>query len=89
MTTKAQTTENDQKIDPVSNELLLTVGRKLFEFTSEAQWANKARSWYGNCGVHLSRIVTIDAKGRIVVTGREFARATKDDSYPVSVYEID
>jgi hypothetical protein len=64
----------------------LNVGAKLFEFSSEAQWVGKGKSWYANCGTRDH--VTIDARGRICTRGEHFHRAELDGTYPLSVYAI-
>lgn len=69
---------------------VLTVALKgeLFSFHSETHWANKAKSWYATCGVPPHRILTLDGMGRVCVSGKEFMRATAENTYPVTAYEI-
>jgi len=62
--------------------------RELFKFSSYVQWTNKGRSWYANSGVRTYRTMALDAKGRVVLSGREFLRAEAEDSYPVTVYQV-
>ena len=66
----------------------LQVKREMFRFESEIRWVNKAQSWFKNCGVPRHRYICTDAKGRVCVSGREFMRATAEDTYPIVVYEI-
>lgn len=70
------------------NRVAVQLGEKLFEFSSKQDWINKGpRIWR----VHQAtdgRAISIDAKGRICQCGEQFARAEKDDAYPVSVYRV-
>lgn len=42
------------------NHLTIAVGELLFAFATYEQWVNKNQSWYANCGVHRSRLITVD-----------------------------
>lgn len=70
------------------NAVTVQLGEKLFEFASKQDWINKGpRIWR----VHQAtdgRAISIDAKGRICQCGAEFARAERDNAYPVSVYRV-
>jgi len=68
-----------------TREVLL--GPELFAFESKRHWVNKGRSWYAPYRPHEH--VTLDALGRVVASGAEFARAERDTAYPVRVYLID
>ena len=73
--------------EPTSG-VLFSFEKELFRFESEAQWVNKAKTWFASCGVPKHRYVAVDAAGRVCTSGREFMRATKEDTYPITVYEI-
>lgn len=62
--------------------------RKMFSFNSERHWINKAKSLFASCGVPKSRYICLDVEGRVCVSGAEFNRATKEGTYPITVYEI-
>ena len=68
--------------------LTLSIKRELFSFESEKHWINKAQSLFAACGVPRHRYICLDAAGRVCVSGAEFMRATKEDTYPITVYEI-
>lgn len=70
------------------NQISVNLGEVLFAFESQARWVNKAKSWYATCGVPTHRTLALDAKGRVCVSGREFMRATTEETYPIVVYEI-
>ena len=70
-------------------KITVKLKREMFAFSSKTHWANKSASWFENCGIPKSRYVAIDAAGRICVSGKEFIRAEKENTYPVTVYEID
>ncbi len=72
----------------VEVDAIVSLSRKMFEFKNELQWVNKARGWFESCGVPGHRHICLDAKGRVCVSGAEFMRATAEDTYPISVYEI-
>lgn len=73
--------------------LQIEVGRELFRFNSSTDWVHFGRERYADAavahGILLARMVAIDAKGRICVSGLEFDRAQRDGAYPVVVYAID
>jgi hypothetical protein len=70
------------------NVVPVMLGEKLFEFTSKQDWVNKGPRIWRVYQATDGRAISIDAKGRIVQTGAEFARAEKDGAYPVSVYRV-
>jgi hypothetical protein len=72
----------------MSEEITIKVKRELFSFHSEQDWINKAQSRYANCGVPNGYYVTIDAFGRVMHRGQCFKAATKQNAYPVTVYEL-
>lgn len=77
-----------QPPDPPSkeanNQLFITVGPLLFEFTSFQEWVNKAQGWFERLGG--LRTVCVDAYGRVCVSGKEFQRAEDEKAFPVRVY---
>ena len=75
-------------VNAINSRLTLTTKRELFSFESEKHWINKAQSLFAACGVPRSRYICLDAAGRVCVSGAEFMRATREGTYPVTVYEI-
>ena len=72
-----------------SNALLgIKVKRKLFSFSSQQDWVNKAQSWYANCGVRKGHYITVDAAGHVMHMGKCFMEAERQSLYPVTVYEL-
>jgi len=67
----------------------LWVGPELFHFSSFDQWVNKAKSWFANCGFRKWEWICLDAAGRICTSGKDFARASDENTYPITVYLID
>ena len=67
------------------NQTLVTLGRELFRFESEDHWIEDGRVFYETAGLPSRRTVAIDAKGRICISGAEFARATREGAYPIVV----
>lgn len=65
------------------------LGEPLFSFHSREHWENKGRELYATCGFTNHDIITLDAIGRVVVSGREFTRAKDEGTYPITVYPID
>ena len=63
------------------------------EFTSFAQWVNKARSWLGGVSEsgrrHAGRFagLCVDQRDRVCDIGKDFMRARDDGSFPVRAYE--
>lgn len=72
----------------MNNNIPITVGELLFQFSSFAQWVGKASSWFRNSGVTSERTICVDIKGRVCRTGKEFMRARDDGSFPIRVYAI-
>ena len=70
-------------------ELQVKIRRKLFSFSCEQDWVNRARGAYANCGVQKGFYIAIDARGHVMRMGRCFMQATKISSYPVTVYELE
>lgn len=69
-------------------EVTVKFKRELFSFSSQQEWVNKAKSWYANCGVRAPNYIAIDAAGRVCTKGAEFMRATQENTYPITVYEL-
>ena len=70
------------------NTVTVTLGEKLFEFSSKLDWINKGPRIWRTHQATEGRAISIDAKGRICQCGAEFMRAEKDNAYPVSVYRV-
>ena len=63
------------------------LGEKLFEFSSQQDWINRAQRAWNRLGLRADKdTVVIDTKGRICRIGRDFMIADDDSSYPISVY---
>jgi hypothetical protein len=70
----------------MSNQITITVGDELFSFENFDQWVNKAQRWFRSKRVHSDDTICVDAKGRIVTSGKEFIRARDESAFPVKVY---
>ena len=68
--------------------LSVQVKRELFRFHSQQEWVNKAQRWYANCGVRAGHYITVDANGHVMHMGKCFREATRQEAYPVTVYEL-
>lgn len=73
---------------PEDQRLRIKVKRELFSFRSQQEWVNKAKSWYANCGVRQGHYITVDANGHVMHMGKCFMEATRQNAYPVTVYEL-
>lgn len=61
----------------------------MFSFESEQHWINKARSWYGSIPRYRREdFLAVDVAGRVCTCGAHFMRATRENSYPVTVYRV-
>jgi hypothetical protein len=65
----------------------LTLGPELFSFDTKQHWVNKGRSWF--LPYRREETICIDARGRVVRCGGDFARAERDGAYPVTAYLVD
>lgn len=72
----------------MTQQLTITVGELLFEFSSHARWVAKAQSWFRHSGVPYCKTICVDAKGRICPTGKEFMRADAEGAFPIKVYSV-
>jgi hypothetical protein len=66
----------------------IRIKRELFSFSGEQDWINKAQSRYANCGVRKGMYITVDSHGNVMHMGKCFMTATKNNAYPVTVYEL-
>lgn len=83
------TTEVLESIDEILQSTVhksVQIGDELFRFDSFTQWVNKAQRWFRTCGER--KHICIDARGRICLSGLEFARARDESSFPIVVYRI-
>lgn len=65
----------------------IDLGDKLFEFTSQQDWINRAQRAWKQIGLSADyHTICVDATGRICRIGRDFRIASEDDAYPISVY---
>ena len=69
-------------------KLTVNLGDEMFRFSSEQEWINKAQSWFARCEVPKRHYIAIDAAGRVCIKGAEFMRATREDTYPITVYRL-
>lgn len=72
----------------------LALGPVAFEFSSFAQWVNRAQSWFHNLAATnrnaaMKRYLCVDAAGRVCMIGKDFHRARDEDKFPVRLYLID
>lgn len=70
-------------------KVTIKVKRKLFSFTSQQDWVNKANSRYTNCGVPKGQYIAVDALGHVMHMGKCFMAATELKAYPVTCYELE
>lgn len=68
------------------NEITIKVGKQLFSFASFTNWCNTAKRKFRKAGVSSLDTVCVDAKGRLCTSGKEFTRAEREDTFPVTVY---
>lgn len=61
---------------------------ELFHFDTEQEWVSKAKNWFACCGVPRGHYISVDANGRVCEKGKEFIRATKEKTYPITVYKL-
>lgn len=71
---------------PAVNQLSISVGEMLFEFSSFQDWVNKAQGRFAMAGVRGEDTLCVDQKGRLLKKGKEFMRARDDCSFPVKIY---
>ena len=67
----------------------IQVGELAFSFDSFQQWVQKSRAWHRHMGLTSVNSIAIDATGRICSLGRDFERANREATYPVTVYELE
>lgn len=70
------------------NVIAITVGKKLFEYMSYADWQRNARMVFESHHVTTSEVICVDAMGRLCVLGSDFKMAEQDESYPINVYSV-
>lgn len=68
------------------NTISISVGKIEITFHSLADWLNNAKSQFMGARLISETALCIDARGRVCTCGREFARADKEDAYPINVY---
>jgi|GEM_PF-6846972 len=74
----------DSPARPPKREMLL--GRKLFQFSSKADWINGASRIWRLHEVTADNTTCVDQLGRICTMGKHFAEAELDDAYPIEVF---
>lgn len=75
---------NPSPAKPPKREMLL--GRKLFQFSSKADWINGASRIWRLHEVTADNTTCVDQLGRICTMGMHFAEAELDNAYPIEVY---
>lgn len=63
-------------------------GEKLFEFSSQQDWINKAQGIWKSHKVRSDDTVCVDQRGRICNVGRHFMVAQRDNAYPIEVFRL-
>jgi len=79
-----------EKIDMTAGlpfQISIIPGPFLFVFLTHSHWVNKSSSWFRNSGVRADETICVDAKGRLCLTGKQFARAEADGSFPIQVFK--
>lgn len=66
--------------------LQVTVGKKLFEFSTFDNWCDTAKWKFADAGLSGRYALCIDTKGRICTKGAEFMRARNEGAFPVRVF---
>lgn len=72
-------------------ERTIILGDELIEFTSEQHWINSAQRTFEKLGIDrnqngVANYICLDAIGRVCQKGKEFMRATREETYPIKVY---
>ena len=62
-------------------------GDKMFEFTSQLDWVQHAKSWFAP--YRYVEHVCVDAVGRVCTCGKHFRRASEEGAYPVEVFSVE
>jgi hypothetical protein len=70
----------------MSTKREILLGRKLFEFSSKADWIQKAQRIWKLHEVRSDNTTCVDQLGRICTYGLHFAEAERDNAYPIEVY---
>ena len=65
----------------------MQLGDEMFQFTSERHWINSAQSYFSRIDIN-EKYIAVDSIGRACVKGLEFIRATKENTYPITVYKL-
>ena len=72
----------------MTNQVLIQLGKKLFQFSSFDNWVDTATAKFKKAGISPSDVVCIDAYGRLCLSGKEFMRARDQKAFPVRVYAV-
>jgi hypothetical protein len=65
----------------------IMLGKKLFEFSSKADWILRAPTLFALYKVTSSNTTCVDQMGRICTMGMHFSEAERDNAYPIEVFE--
>jgi hypothetical protein len=72
----------------MSTKREILLGRKLFQFSSKADWISKAQRIWKLHEVRSDNTTCVDQLGRICTCGLHFAEAERDNAYPIEVYMV-
>ncbi len=64
----------------------ITLGRKLFEFSSKADWIRQGPRIWKLHEARSDNSTCVDQLGRICTMGLHFAEAERDNAYPIEVF---
>lgn len=64
----------------------IMLGKKLFEFSSKADWIKGASRIWRLHKVTADNTICVDQLGRICTMGLHFAEAERDNAYPIEVH---
>lgn len=64
----------------------IMLGKKLFEFSSKADWIKGGGSIWRLHKVTADNTTCVDQLGRICTMGLHFAEAERDNTYPIEVF---
>jgi hypothetical protein len=72
----------------MSTKREILLGRKLFQFSSKADWVSKGQGIWKLHKAGSHNAVCLDQLGRICTYGLHFAEAERDNAYPIEVYMV-
>ena len=62
--------------------------REMFRFSCEQDWVNSAQYKFAECGVSKHNYICLDSDGNVCRCGKQFMKATANETYPIIAYEL-